>query len=292
MQQTESNFKFGCPMWSHPKWFGTLFPSSTSRQQPLRSYQTFFNSVEGNTSFYQLPSVESLSAWSAQVKSDFSFTFKFPREISHGSNLNAEPLLLEQVLSRFQQIHRQIGCLMLQLPGQFGPSRIEELETFLRKLPQNFDYAVEVRHLDWFDKASNEVRLNQLLTELNINRVIMDTRGLFACQTPTDTLVLDVQTKKPKVPTHVINTSNKPVVRFVGHPTLDKNGPFLQPWVDKVAQWLQEGLHPYFFFHMPDNAQAPWLASQFFDLFAQSYPTMSLSNKTIPQQASEQLSIF
>lgn len=289
---TESNFKFGCPMWTHPKWFGTLFPSSTSRQEPLRTYQSFFNSVEGNTSFYQLPSQGSLSQWSSQVDRDFSFTFKFPRDISHANNLNAQQQALEQTIERFQLIQNQIGCIMLQLPGHFGPSRADELETFLFNLPKVFDYAVEVRHLGWFDKAEYEIRLNQMLADHHVNRVIMDTRGLFACQTPTDTLVLEVQSKKPKVPTHVINTSDKPIVRFVGHPTLEKNTPFLQPWVDKTAQWLQEGLQPYFFFHMADNAQAPWLASQFFELFAQSYPDIHLSSKPLPQPATEQLSIF
>lgn len=78
-------------MWSHPKWFGTFIANSTNKQKALHAYQHHFNSVEGNTSFYQVPSVHSVENWLEQVDQHFSFTFKFPREISHSANLSDTP---------------------------------------------------------------------------------------------------------------------------------------------------------------------------------------------------------
>lgn len=191
-------------------------------------------------------------------------------------------------MAMFEQ---QLGCLMLQLPASFGPNRTLELEQFLLTLPKDFHYALEVRHMAWFDKADNETWLNRTLKKYNINRVIMDTRGLFSCHTPSDTLVMEVQSKKPKVPAHVVATDLRPIVRFVGHPKLENNVPFLIPWVHKVAQWLELDMQPYFFFHMPDNALAPWLAELFFEQFNLLYPN-KLPKLKIPPMQPPQLSIF
>ncbi|WJG08117.1 DUF72 domain-containing protein [Aliiglaciecola sp. LCG003] len=292
MQQPQTTLNYGCPMWSHPQWFGTLYANSASRQHPLRSYQSWFNSVEGNTSFYQLPSEDTMLGWKEQVDGGFSFTFKLPRDISHSKNLNHNSELLAQTVKRFALLEDQLGCVMLQLPSSFGPNRFDELKQFLLSLPKDMHIAVEVRDLAWFDKADNELRLNQLLTQLSINRVIMDTRGLFACHNPSDTLTLEVQSKKPKIPTHVVATGSRPIVRFVGHPNLHRNAEFLAPWVDKIVEWQNDNISPYIFFHMPDNAQAPWLAEQFFNQLSQSYPNINSPKFDLPKCINQQMSIF
>jgi uncharacterized protein YecE (DUF72 family) len=279
-------------MWSHPKWFGTLLPSNIAKSDALNAYQRIFNSVEGNTSFYQLPETSTIEGWRQQVDPNFSFTFKFPRDISHAKNINGQAELLAQCLKRFALLEDQLGCLMLQLPASFSPERAPELEQFIRQLPSQFHYALELRHLAWFDKNRNERWLNLLLQKHSIDRVILDTRGLFSCQTPTDTLVMEVQAKKPRLPTHVVTTSDRPIIRFVGHPTLEKNREFLAPWIDKFVQWSSANIQPFIFFHMPDNAQAPWLADLFFDEFKQAYPELISGNLNVPELRNQQLSIF
>lgn len=37
----------------------------------------------------------------------------------------------------------------------------------------------------------------------------------------------------------------------------------LEQWVNKVLQWIEQGVVPYIFFHTPDNATAPQLAVKF-----------------------------
>lgn len=146
--------------------------------------------------------------------------------------------------------------------------------------------------MGFFDKSEQEQQFNQLLMEYNVNRIIMDTRGLFACQTSASDLVRDVQAKKPKIPTNVIATGNCPVIRFVGHPNIDSNRLFLTPWMHKINQWREQGIHPYMFFHMPDNSEAPWLAQAFFRWIKDEYPQHQWPSLDLPSYHSNQLDIF
>lgn len=292
MSNLIGTFRFGCPMWFHTYWQYHLFAGKVSANRHLQAYSTLFNSVEGNTSFYQLPSAEQIHSWLEQVDHTFRFTFKFPKEVSHQACITDSPERLDLAIERFALMGDRLGCVMLQLPAAFGVARLDELARFFEFLPRDLRYGVEVRNLAFFAKSEHEKQFNQLLQQHGINRVIMDTRGLFACKDTESDLVKDVQSKKPRVPTNVIATGQMPIVRFVGHPDLQQNIPFLQPWVRKVHQWLHDGLSPYFFFHMPDNAYAPWLAELFLQYYKQSYPADLMPTLSLSKPSAEQLSIF
>jgi uncharacterized protein YecE (DUF72 family) len=287
-----SLIRTGCPTWTHEQWFGSLFPANTSKERSLEAYAKYFNSIEGNTSFYHIPDEKTLQRWTAQVPNDFRFTFKFHRSISHDKKLLNIEEDLHLILNRMALLEHRLGCLMLQLPASFGPQQLDTLAHFIRLLPSDFSYAIEVRHLGFFDKSNNEKALNQLLIENNINRVIMDTRALFACPSNGDKIIVDAQRKKPKVPTHVIATSDTPLVRFVGHPVIQANKPFYTPWIHKTKLWLDEGKSPYLFFHMANTFDAPWLAEAFFNDFKKLYPDTPIPSISLPKRHINQLDIF
>jgi uncharacterized protein YecE (DUF72 family) len=52
-------------------------------------------------------------------------------------------------------------------------------------------------------------------------------------------------------------------VRYIGHPTLELNGPLLDDWAKRVANWLNEGTEVYFFCHCPDERRSPALCRAF-----------------------------
>jgi len=282
----------GCPIWTHEQWFGSLFPANTLKEQSLATYARHFNSVEGNTSFYHIPDEKTIRRWAEQVPNDFRFTFKFHRSISHDKKLLNIKDELHLVLNRMALLEDKLGCLILQLPASFSPSQLGTLTHFIQLLPKNFRYAIEVRHLGFFDKSDNEKAFNQLLIEHNINRAIMDTRALFACPANGDKIIEDAHRKKPRVPTNVIATSDTPLVRFVGHPVIQTNKPFYTPWIHKTKQWLDEGKSPYLFFHMANTVDAPWLAEAFFNDFKQLYPNTLIPSMILPKTHNNQLDIF
>lgn len=228
----------------------------------LHEYAQVFNSVEGNTSFYADPSIESLKRWRDAVNNDFKFTFKFHRRFSHELQLTNIDDELTAWFNLFEPLLPYIGQIMLQLPSSFSPAQLPLLAQFICKLPHDINYGVEVRHGEFFKKGDAEVALNQLLMANNINRIAMDTRALFAVKANTEALI-DAQQKKPHLPVHAIATGEQPMARFVIASLEHDYKSYYQPWLKKVQQWLDEEKTPYVFFHTADNRQAPLLARQF-----------------------------
>jgi len=282
----------GTPIWTHDDWFGSLFPSSLAKDKALAQYAQYFNSVEGNTSFYHIPDEKTVKRWAEMVPDDFRFTFKFHQSISHDKKLHNIDAELALALERFSLLGNKLGCLMLQLPASFGPEHLGLLSAFIAQLPSELCSAVEVRHLKLFDKSADEQAFNKLLVEKGINRIIMDTRGLFSCPANGDAIIEDAQRKKPRVPTNAIATAQHPVVRFVGHPVIEENARFYRPWIHKTKQWLDEGKSPYLFFHSANRTDAPWLAEAFFNDLKAEYPDIATPRIELPKQRADQLDIF
>ncbi len=260
-------YYIGLPQWHHPEWYA---PEHNDKDS-LLVYSRHFSSIEGNNSFYGLPSVQSIKQWAENTPENFRFCFKFPRTISHGGNLLACDHLVEEFLQRISPLGQRIGIVWLQLSQQFSPHHLDSLDLFLEKLPKQYQYAVEVRNLRLFDKAENEIKLNQILTRHAVNRVIFDTRSLFANPTEDDE-TLDALRKKPQVPTHVIALADNPIVRFISPLSLELSKDALRPWVNKLLQWIEEGRTPYIFFHTPGNENAPELARWFSQLVNDNRP--------------------
>jgi len=156
------------------------------------------------------------------------------------------------------------------LPAAFGPSRLAELAAFIEQWG-DWPLAVEVRHPEFFAKGDAERVLNRLLHERGIERICLDSRALFSCDSQ-EPAVLHAQAKKPRLPTRPTAFSQHPQLRFIGHPELLANDPFMQPWLDKVAGWIEQGLAPYVFAHTSDNRLAPELARRFHQQLMQRLP--------------------
>ncbi len=82
-----SKLHIGCPVWACEAWKGQVFTSNAPRQDWLRQYSQAFNTVEGNSTFYALPSLETAAKWGESVEPSFRFALKFPRSISHECRL-------------------------------------------------------------------------------------------------------------------------------------------------------------------------------------------------------------
>ncbi|KGK15496.1 hypothetical protein DC58_03455, partial [Vibrio navarrensis] len=104
-----------------------------------------------------------------------------------------------------------------------------------------------------------------------------DSRPVFAAA-PTSDAIIDAQQKKPRVPVHAIATAHHPMIRFIGHPDLEANLPFFQPWLTKLPQWISEEKQPYVMIHTPDNILAPELALKLYQHLQQMVQLPDLAN--------------
>jgi uncharacterized protein YecE (DUF72 family) len=254
----------GCPIWACSRWQGNLFTRSAGREQWLNQYSMVFPTVEGNSSFYGLPTHATVKRWIENTIEPFHFVLKFPRTISHDRrllNAEAETEAFLHVLHLLKEADR-LGPAFLQLPSGFSPHRLDDLAEYLAALPPEFPYAVEVRHQDFFDKGPNEHALQQILCDLKIDRVIFDSRPLFSAP-PGDDYERRSQSRKPRVPVHATATARRPIIRLVGRNETARVMPWIREWAQVVAQWIIAGLTPYVFTHSPDDLYAPQLARMF-----------------------------
>ena len=241
----------GCPQWQHPAWNARLPAGST----PLERYSQVLNCVEGNTTFYATPTQAQCAQWRSQVADTFRFLLKFPRRISHDQLLAPPEKDIRDFLEIVAPLEEVLGPFLVQLPASFGPQHLSNLWRFIDNLPAPLTCAVEVRHPVFFQKGDAERALNRGLRERQCARVCLDSRGLFAA-TADSPAIVDAQRKKPNVPVHLLPVEAPPVVRYIGHPELESNRVYLAPWVERVAQWIEQGVRPFVFMHMPDNGDA------------------------------------
>ncbi|HUE93079.1 DUF72 domain-containing protein [Pseudomonas sp.] len=254
-------YYLGCPSWSEPAWRGSLYPQSCRPADFLPRYGQVFNAVEGNTTFYAQPSVATVARWAERMPAHLRFCAKLPREVSHGGDLREQLSAAEDFRRLLAPLGRRVAPYWLQLPASFGPARLAELAGFIEPWMAG-ELAVEVRHPAFFARGDEERALNRLLHERGIERICLDSRALFSCASSAPA-VLHAQAKKPRLPLRPTAFSQSPQLRFIGHPELLANDPFMAPWLDKVAGWIEEGRTPYVFLHTSDNRLAPQLAERF-----------------------------
>ncbi|WP_415844391.1 DUF72 domain-containing protein [Stutzerimonas zhaodongensis] len=278
----------GCPSWNDAAWRGALYAPGLPASEFLASYCSVFNTVEGNTTLYAWPSVQKIERWAAVMPAEFRFCAKLPREISQAPDLRDVGELIIAFRTLLEPLGTRVTPFWLQLPGSFGPARLEELTELIDTL--NRPIAVEVRHPAFFAKGEDERALNRMLHERGVERICMDTRALFSCQS-RDPAVVHAQSKKPRLPVRPTAFSDAPQLRFVGHPALEANDRFLAPWLEKVAQWVEAGKRPHVYLHTPDNRLAPELAMRFHEQLCERLPGLP-ELAVAPMQSESQLSLL
>jgi uncharacterized protein YecE (DUF72 family) len=270
--------RVGCPMWAHRRWVGQFF-GPTRAGGELAAYARWCSAVEGNTTFYALPRAETVLRWAAEAPEDFRFSFKLPRSVTHVRRLRDADDVIAEFCERLAPLADRLGPVSIQLPATFDPDDLGVLERFVESVPRSIEgvrlrWGVEVRHRDFEAEGSAERTLNDLLAAHDVDRVLIDTRGLFAGPrvTPGE---IEAWARKPRLRVRPVATGPMPVVRFVGLTDEAANPTWWRPWVPVVARWLEKGLQPTFFVHTPDNDASPALARRFHDEVAQLVPDLT-----------------
>jgi len=257
----------GCPIWSFKGWVGNFYPQSTKPAGFLREYAKRVTTVEGNTTFYAVPSQQTIENWVAEMPDGFEFCPKIPKAISHEGKLvdNIDKAL--GFVDSMGQFGSRLGPMFLQLPPRYSPNLLADLQAFLSRWPRDVRLAVEVRHLAWFESPHDD-ELDNLLSEHNMARVTIDTRpirnlhGDKSLAGSSYQSLLDAREKKPDVPVVPKRTSDFVFVRYIGHPDIKINRPFLDEWGRYFSSQIKDGADVYTFCHSPDNLIAPTLCRE------------------------------
>ena len=172
----------GTSSWKYPGWTGDLYDEqryltrgrfSTPRFEKhcLEEYAAVFRTVCVDAGFYRFPAPEWIDGLCAQVSEGFRFSFKVTDEITakrfpalgrHGAKagqtnphfLDAD-LFAEAFLGPMRPHRSRIGLLIFEFtrfqPGDFERGRdfLDALDGFFPRLPQGWDYGVELRNANF-----------------------------------------------------------------------------------------------------------------------------------------------
>jgi uncharacterized protein YecE (DUF72 family) len=149
---TGENIFLGTSGWSYKEWEGNFYEKRTG-QSKLKAYSRVFKTAEIDSTFYRNPSRETVMGWLRYSPSDFVFTAKLPKLITHDKKLGLKGDVkadLEVFLDLMKPLRLggKLACLLIQLPPKYS-FNLENLEAFFKLLDSTFQYAVEFRNATW-----------------------------------------------------------------------------------------------------------------------------------------------
>ena len=97
-------------------WRGPVYPPRLPQREWFAHYATLFDTVELNTTFYRLPTVEAVERWAAQAPAGFTYALKLGAFGSHRMKLRDAARWLPNHLDRVAGSVPSLGPTLVQLP--------------------------------------------------------------------------------------------------------------------------------------------------------------------------------
>jgi uncharacterized protein YecE (DUF72 family) len=141
----------GCSGWQYRSWRdGAFYPPKLAQRRWLEHYAGEFDTVEVNSTFYRLARPDAVARWVQETPSDFVFTVKSSRYLTHIRRLQD----MEEGIKRFYDAiaplvdSPKLGPVLWQLPGNFKRDE-DRLVAALEQFPPG-RHCFEFRDESWF----------------------------------------------------------------------------------------------------------------------------------------------
>ncbi len=235
----KTSIYLGCAKWNRTDLKG-FYPRGTKDE--LAYYSTQFNSIELNATFYNNFPVPTIQGWREKTGDGFKFFPKVHQGISHWKRLKDAKDATDEYLDGIAHLEDKLGTIFLQLPDNFGPKNWETLKAYLEAWPKNFPLAVELRNTGWYDGSWNTDQLWNVLHDLGIAHIITDSAGRR-----------DLMHMRLSTPTAFIRYNGANVASDYTR---------LDDWLERLIQWIDEGIENIFFFiHQNVEQESPLLSA-------------------------------
>jgi uncharacterized protein YecE (DUF72 family) len=216
--------------WSYDFWKGPFYPEKTASKNFLAYYSSQFSTVEVDSTFYRIPSEKTVQNWRLQVPDGFCFALKFPQLITHIKALRDCERDTAVFLSRAELLGDKLGPMLLQFPPNFTASRMPDLADYLKKLPKQHRYVVEVRNKSWQTKE-----FAALLRENEVALAGTEKLGTEIGEATADFLYMRWEGDR------------KAVNGLKGEIEVDRKAD-LQAWAEKLKPYLDRGMELFGYF--------------------------------------------
>ncbi len=232
----------GCAKWGREEWVGKIYPPKTKEKDFLKHYVQHYNSIELNATHYKVYGEGGIKKWTEKAAGkDFKFCPKMYQGVTHRGSLNGKQFITNEFFRGIVAFEEWLGPIFVQVSDTFSTKRKDELFGYLRTLPNDLQFFLEVRHPDWFKKDDIREEMLSTLKELNMGAVITDTAGRRDCA-------------------HMHLSIPKAFIRYVGNSLHPSDYTRIDEWIRRIKYWLDNGLEElYFFMHMHDEATSPEL---------------------------------
>lgn len=170
-----NDVRVGTSGWSYPSgqgtWNGIFYPNKRSGFDELQFYAEHFDTVEVNSSFYRVPTVETTRRWAERTPRHFEFSIKLYQKFTHPEmflkSTGKDPSDLARTdVDEFRRAidpiasAGKLGALLAQFPASFKnePNSRGYLEWLLSSF-KDYHVAVELRHRSFSDDPTSTLEL-------------------------------------------------------------------------------------------------------------------------------------
>lgn len=238
MNVSADNILLGTSGWSYREWEDPFYQKGEKHK--LRAYSRIFQTVEINSTFYRYPSKGTVMGWLRYSPSNFIFTAKLPKVITHDKKLGLKHDVQADLDAFLEimaplQLNGKLGCLLVQLPPSYGYAP-DNLDAFLGMLPRQFRFAVEFRNLSWMREDTWQLLRQHDVAYTNVDEPLL----------PPD---VHITTDFTYFRWH--GHGDKPWFNYRYHPEE------LDPWVPKVVNASKQARQVYGYFNNHFHGYAP-----------------------------------
>jgi uncharacterized protein YecE (DUF72 family) len=142
-------WRLGTMGFSYADWREVFYPSGMNPSDYLGFYARHYNAVELDTTFHATPPVDRVKRWRDATPDDFSFTAKAPKLVTHSLKLESATAPMLEFLDAMRAFESKLGAVLFQFPPSFTFEQFERLRDFLRTMPNDIRFAVELRDRSW-----------------------------------------------------------------------------------------------------------------------------------------------
>lgn len=162
------NLFVGTSGYNYKHWKNIFYPKDLPQKEWLSFYANYFNTVEINATFYRKFEKRVFEKWHKTTPSNFFFTIKGSRFITHVKRLNNVSDAISLFFEGAFSIKEKLAVVLWQFPASFHNTeenfkRLKEFVLILRFAQDEIRtrQAFEFRHSSWFtDEIYNLLNKN------------------------------------------------------------------------------------------------------------------------------------
>jgi uncharacterized protein YecE (DUF72 family) len=156
-------------------WNGAFYPKGMKSTEYLTYYSQRFETVEVDSTFYGCPNPKTVENWYEKTQPGFIFSVKVPQSITHEKILVDCRPEFETFVETMDLLKEKLGVILFQFPCldrwhiKDRHAFSDRLLPFLRLLPREQPFAVEIRNREWLD-----AEFADMLRSFNVALVLQD----------------------------------------------------------------------------------------------------------------------